>query len=158
MFHALRKQRPGVLRRVEYGIRHPFENRPSRPTLAPRSPVLVFPSDLNPGGVPRGQHLLLAAAEAAGELPSPLAQHRESLVGQVEIARDLLAGERPERAQQQVLFDRQLREEAPAFRHQRTVLRARIYPQEPLSDLVTVASVVAARSASRGHHWLGDRE
>src|SRR5438067_10355985 len=47
----------------------------------------------------QGQHLLLAAAEAAGQLATPLAEHRERLVRGVEILRDRRAGQRAEGAQ-----------------------------------------------------------
>jgi len=41
----------------------------------------------------QGQHLLLAAAYDARQLPPPLAQHRKDLVRHLEVARDLGAGE-----------------------------------------------------------------
>src|SRR5205085_4421334 len=68
-------------------------------------------------GARQRQHLLLAAGEAAGELAAALAQAREGLVRGFEIALDQAARRRAERAQQQILLDVQLGEQAPAFRH-----------------------------------------
>src|SRR5262249_26363194 len=66
----------------------------------------------------QGQHLLLAARQAAGELAAALLQARKCLVGGGEIAVDGAARSRAEGAEQQVFLDGQLRKQPPAFRHQ----------------------------------------
>src|SRR5262245_20363938 len=46
------------------------------------------------------QHLLLAAAHAAGQLPTPRGQHREGLEGEGQVGRDVGARARPVGAEQ----------------------------------------------------------
>jgi len=64
-------------------------------------------------------HLLLPAGHAACELLTPLGESRERLVAEQQVLGDLAARGRAEGAEQQVLLDRELREEPPAFRHER---------------------------------------
>src|SRR6516165_7362153 len=66
----------------------------------------------------QSEHLLLAAAQTAGELAPPFPERREGRVGRVEVAGDLDARQWSKSAEEQVLLDRELGEEAAAFGHQ----------------------------------------
>src|SRR5262249_51861950 len=65
------------------------------------------------------QHLLLAAAHAARELSPSLVEHRESLEAEREVLSDIAAGVSSERAEHQILLDRQLREQSASLRDER---------------------------------------
>src|SRR5262245_39127260 len=65
------------------------------------------------------QHLLLAAAHAAGELAAPLGEPREDLEAERQVACDLATRGRPEGAEQQVLLDGEPREQPAPLGHQR---------------------------------------
>src|SRR6516165_11683074 len=82
---------------------------------------LVDQQDLRRGheGARDGEHLLLAAAHAAGQLPAALAQHREGLEAERQIAIDVGPGTRAIGAEQEILLHRELREEPPALGYQR---------------------------------------
>src|SRR5258706_863783 len=65
------------------------------------------------------EHLLLAAAHAAGELLAALGEPRKGLEAERQVVGDVRARRGAVGAEQQVLFDGQAREQPPAFRHQR---------------------------------------
>src|SRR5262245_10872187 len=65
------------------------------------------------------EHLLLAAAHAARELPAALLEHRERRIAEREVLADRVPRERPERAEEQVLLNGELGKESPAFGHHR---------------------------------------
>src|SRR5215831_11336012 len=82
---------------------------------------LVDEQDLRGGHQRAGEreHLLLAAAHAAGELAAPLCKARESLVAERKVPGHRRTRGLPRGAEQQVFLDGQLREKAPSFRHER---------------------------------------
>ncbi len=67
---------------------------------------------------PQGQHLLLAAREAAGKLAPALLEAREGGKAVLQVGMHFLPRGPPEGAEQQVLLHGELGEQAPALRHE----------------------------------------
>ena len=68
-------------------------------------------------GAGDGEHLLFAAAHRAGELAAALGQHREGLVAEGKVVRQLRPRRAAIRAEGQILLDGEPREQAPPLRH-----------------------------------------
>ncbi len=106
------------------------------------------------------QHLLLAARHGARKLPAPLLQNRKRLVSESEVLADLAARGFAECAQHQVLFHRQLGEEAPALGHERDAeLHDRLGREggEIMGHAVCLQDDTAARRPHEARHALHQR-